>query len=62
MIQRIKGVQQTIPLWELPNTYVGDNPRWFEGKIPIQADNVDGFEYRVCVLFFEKFIRNHYQI
>ena len=42
-------------LWELTASFAGDQPKWFEGQVKILAEENDGYEYRVKILYYYHF-------
>ena len=61
--KKIKDVAERVLLWELAGTFVSDQPNWFEGQIKVLAEQTDGYEYRVKILYyyyFKEFLLNKY--
>ena len=42
---------ERVLLWELTASFAGDQPKWFEGQVKILAEETDGYEYRVKILY-----------
>lgn len=49
VLQRIKDREPTL-LWELDESYVGEDPKWIKGQIQIHSEETPGFEYRVNII------------
>lgn len=47
VLQRIKDRDDPILLWELDESFVGEEPKWNRGQFEIRAEDTPGFEYRV---------------
>ena len=46
---------ERVLLWELSASFAGDQPKWFEGQVKILAEETDGYEYRVKILYYYYF-------
>ena len=46
---------ERVLLWELSASFAGDQPKWFEGQVKILAEENDGYEYRVKILYYYHF-------
>ena len=47
---------ERVLLWELTASFAGDQPKWFEGQVKILAEETDGYEYRVKIIYYVLFV------
>ena len=40
-------------MWDLSSSYIGNEPKWIEGQIKVMGEEVEGYEYRVCKIYYK---------